>query len=81
MRLILYSPFFLIRPVITFLALLAANVAFFFNHHRRESPSRLILSAIAELFGAFWGLLLAEKGKRQAQADYWRAEKGALVDR
>lgn len=67
--------------MITFLALLTANVAFFFNHHRKESPPRLVLSAVSEIFGAFWGVLLAEKGKRQAQADYWRAEKGAQVDR
>lgn len=67
--------------MITFLALLVANVAFFYNHHRKESAPRLVLSAISELLGAFWGLLLAEKGKRQAQADYWRAEKGAQVDR
>lgn len=75
------SPFFLIRPVITFLSLLVANIAYFWQHHKTEGPLQLIFSAAMELVGAVWGFLLAETGKHQARVDYWRAEKGAQIDR
>jgi hypothetical protein len=40
-----------------------------------------VLAAIVALFNAAWELLLAEKGKREAQAEKWREEKEAQVNR
>jgi hypothetical protein len=58
-----------------------ASIVVFTYQHKADSPVHFVLAAIVALFNAAWELLLAEKGKREAQAEKWREEKEAQVNR
>lgn len=71
----MYSPAFILQPIISFLIVFVVSAEAFYKGHKGESPGAFILAAFSEIFQAVWGTLLSETGKRQAQADKWREEK------
>jgi len=67
-------PQWILRPIVTFLALAFVTIVSFLQAHKGESITHVASAAMTESFAFIWSLLLSESGKRQAQADKLRGQ-------